>query len=68
VRGADGGSVAARLAGAMGALLGWSPTQFWAATPAEVGAVVRALTGEAADAAPPDAATLKKLREAFPDE
>lgn len=56
---------AARLAGQAGAVLGWSPGAFWAATPAELAVVVAALTGEAA--VPPDAATIAKLREAFPD-
>ena len=56
---------AVRLAGLAGALLGWSPDAFWRATPAELGAVVRALVGE--DASPPDADTIRRLREAFPD-
>ena len=56
---------ATRLAGQAGAVLGWSPAAFWAATPAELAVVVAALTGEAT--APPDAATIAKLREAFPD-
>jgi uncharacterized phage protein (TIGR02216 family) len=56
---------AGRLAGQAGAVLGWSPDAFWAATPAELAAVVAALAGEAAD--PPDATTIARLREAFPD-
>ncbi|GAA3695245.1 hypothetical protein GCM10022268_02420 [Sphingomonas cynarae] len=56
---------AGRLAGQAGAVLGWSPAAFWAATPAEVAAVVGALAGEMA--APPDPATIARLREAFPD-
>jgi uncharacterized phage protein (TIGR02216 family) len=56
---------AARLAGVAGAMFGWSPDAFWRATPAELGALVRALTGE--DAAPPDATTIARLKEAFPD-
>ncbi|KQU53092.1 hypothetical protein ASG67_09640 [Sphingomonas sp. Leaf339] len=59
------GEGAARLAGFAGAVLGWSPDAFWAATPAELGAVVAALTGETAS--PPDGATIARLREAFPD-
>lgn len=58
---------ALRLAGFAGAVLGWSADQFWAATPAELAAVVGALTGAGEAIAPPDAATLAKLREAFPD-
>ena len=42
---------AARLAGLAGALLGWRPDEFWRATPAELAAVLRALTGEEAPAA-----------------
>lgn len=60
---ADG---AARLAGLAGALLGWRPSEFWAATPAELATVIAALGGEEG-AAPPDAATLAALREMFPD-
>jgi uncharacterized phage protein (TIGR02216 family) len=56
---------AGRLAGQAGAVLGWSPAVFWAATPAELAAVVMALAGETA--APPDAATIARMREAFPD-
>ena len=56
---------AARLAGVAGAVLGWSADAFWAATPAELAAVVRALTGDAAT--PPDAPTLARLQEQFPD-
>lgn len=61
---ADG---AARLAGFAGAALGWRPGEFWAATPAELGAVVRALAGDDAAVAPPDAAVIARLKEAFPD-
>jgi uncharacterized phage protein (TIGR02216 family) len=58
---------ATRLAGFAGALLGWSPDAFWRATPAELAAVVAALTGADGAADPPDAATLRALQEAFPD-
>lgn len=64
--GEDFGSRAARLAGFAGALLGWSPDAFWRATPAELAAVVAALAGES-DPAPPDAATIARLMEEFPD-
>jgi uncharacterized phage protein (TIGR02216 family) len=57
---------AARLAGMAGVAFGWAPDVFWRATPAELGALVRALAGERGEA-PPDAATIAKLREAFPD-
>lgn len=58
---------ALRLSGFAGAVLGWSADQFWAATPAELAAVVGALTGADGSSVPPDAATLARLREAFPD-
>lgn len=58
---------AAKLAGMAGAVLGWSPDRFWAATPAELVAVVGALTGTSEIAVPPDAATIARMKEAFPD-
>jgi uncharacterized phage protein (TIGR02216 family) len=56
---------AARLAGMTGALLGWMPDNFWTATPAELAAILDALSppGDA----PPDAPTLSRLMEQFPD-
>ncbi|WP_375382380.1 phage tail assembly chaperone [uncultured Sphingomonas sp.] len=69
-------AAAARLAGAAGALLGWRPGEFWAATPAELACVIRALAGDGAGdeaggkappATPPDAGTIRRLMEAFPD-
>jgi uncharacterized phage protein (TIGR02216 family) len=56
---------AARLAGLAGVLLGWSPSSFWRATPAELRAALEALAG-------PQAAVLAKdemraLMERFPD-
>ncbi|MEG8053567.1 phage tail assembly chaperone [Sphingomonas aerolata] len=45
--------------------LGWSPDAFWRATPAELGAVVAAMTGDMPT--PPDAAAIARLQEAFPD-
>lgn len=63
---------AARLAGLAGALLGWRPDDFWAATPEELAGVLAALTGaltgENGAGAPPDAAVLARLKEQFPDE
>lgn len=57
---------AARLAGVAGLWFGWSPDAFWRATPAELAALTRTL-GSDAGAAPPDADTLSRLMEAFPD-
>ena len=56
---------AVRLAGAAGLAFGWAPETFWNATPAELGALVHALAGE--DVAPPGAAEIARLKEAFPD-
>ena len=58
---------ARRLAGVAGVAFGWRPDEFWRATPDELAALVAALAGEAADAAPPDAATIARLQERFPD-
>lgn len=52
------------LAGAAGVLFGWRPDDFWAATPAELAALVRAARGDAA-VEPVD---LASLIERFPDE
>jgi uncharacterized phage protein (TIGR02216 family) len=60
---ADG---AVRLAGVAGLWFGWSPEAFWRATPAELGALASAMSGDAGTA-PPDAGTLARLMEAFPD-
>jgi len=56
---------ATRLAGAAGVAFGWTPDAFWAATPAELGALVTALRGE--DAPPLDMAAFARLKEQFPD-
>ena len=56
---------AARLAGLTGAVLGWRPSEFWRATPAELACVLSALGGEEGDAA--GAADLARLKEMFPD-
>lgn len=57
---------AGRLAGVVGAALGWRPDEFWRATPAEVGAVVRALSGDAEPGV--DRALLDALKERWPDD
>jgi uncharacterized phage protein (TIGR02216 family) len=56
---------ACRLAGLAGALLGWRPDEFWNATPAELAAVLAAMTGDVPAAA--DSADLARLKEMFPD-
>lgn len=56
---------AVRLAGLAGVMFGWGPARFWAATPAELGALVRALGGE--EGAPLDGQAFARLQEQFPD-
>lgn len=57
------------LAGQAGLLLGWRPAEFWCATPDELetalGALAAVMPGHAA---PPDRATLARLKEMHPDE
>ncbi len=56
---------AARLAGLAGALLGWRPAEFWAATPAELAQIIDALSGS--DPEPADRPRLLAMQEMFPD-
>jgi uncharacterized phage protein (TIGR02216 family) len=58
---------AARLAGFAGALLGWSPDEFWRATPAELAAVLKAAAGAGGGVSSADCADLDRLRRMFPD-
>jgi Phage tail assembly chaperone protein, TAC len=64
-RGPRFGEGAARLAGLAGALLGWRPDEFWNATPAELAAILEAMTGGAPASA--SAEDLARLKERFPD-
>jgi len=56
---------ALRLAGLAGALLGWRPDEFWRATPAELGAIFAAMSGE--EEAPASSGDLARLMEIYPD-
>ena len=56
---------AARLAGVSGAVLGWRPHEFWAATPAELATIFEAMVPHAD--APPSAEDVSRLKEQFPD-
>jgi uncharacterized phage protein (TIGR02216 family) len=58
------GEAAARLCGAAAMLLGWRPSEFWDATPAEL---ALALCPQAVVEAP-DTETIEALRRRFPDE
>lgn len=53
------------LAGVSGAVLGWRPDDFWAATPDDLAAVFGAVIGEVET--PADAALIGRLQEIFPD-
>jgi len=58
------GASAARLSSVASALLGWRPSEFWNATPAELALALE----PAADAPdPPDKAQLDELKRRFPD-
>lgn len=62
--------LACRLAGVAALHFGWSPAQFWNATPAELNSIFAALTarhGAGADAGPPAAADIARLMKEFPD-
>ncbi|MET3726179.1 phage tail assembly chaperone [Sphingomonas trueperi] len=56
---------AGRLAGLAGLAFGWSPDQFWRATPAELAALLMAGAPDAGE--PPSADLIAKLQEQFPD-
>ena len=64
-QGLDFAGVAARLAGVAGLAFGWAPDVFWAATPAELGALAGALRGDAPVAL--SAGDLARLKELYPD-
>ncbi len=59
------GETALSLAGAAGALLGWRPGEFWAATPAELATILAALMPSPVSAV--SAAELDRLQQLFPD-
>jgi hypothetical protein len=56
---------AVRLAGLAGLLFGWRPDDFWRATPAELGAVLGAMSGGELEGV--SDADLQRLSELFPD-
>ncbi len=59
------GEAALRLAGAAGALFGWRPDEFWAATPAELATLFGALLPE--QPAVLSRGDLDRLQRRFPD-
>lgn len=58
---------AERLAGIAGALLGWRPGEFWAATPAELKTIFQVLAGDGGADAGAGGGDLARLMEMFPD-
>jgi len=58
------GTAAGRLAGLAGRMLGWRPPEFWAATPAELAAILHA--GSEGEAAPVDRTELQRMMENEP--
>lgn len=57
--------LAVQLCGQCALLFGWRPNEFWAATPAELACIARALTAQAD--VPHDRSDLEKLMQLFPD-
>lgn len=53
------------LCGQAALLLGWRPAEFWAATPAELGSIIAALSPY--QPVGTDSADMAKLMEQFPD-
>lgn len=66
LQGGEFAASALRLAGQAGVAFGWSPDAFWAATPAELAALVAAVAGDRG-APPLGADELRGLRGRFPD-
>ena len=62
---ADFAAATVRLGGQAALALGWTPDTFWAATPAELAAIVRAALPDTAGGL--GSADLAKLMEAFPE-
>ncbi|WP_314816760.1 phage tail assembly chaperone [Sphingopyxis jiangsuensis] len=61
------GVSAVRLLGTMARIAGWRPEEFWAATPADVAAVLGGWRDEEAGGAGVDRAALGAMMESFPD-
>lgn len=64
--GEDFSAAATRIAGHAALLLGWRPTDFWNATPAELATALAPLAGEG-DGPPASPAELSRLMEQYPD-
>jgi uncharacterized phage protein (TIGR02216 family) len=64
--GKDFATAAARLAGAAGWVLRWTPEAFWATTPGELAAILATASGHDS-AGPVTRSTIETLQERFPD-
>jgi len=60
-------ATALRLSGTVSAVLGWTPKQFWEATPAELAAIFSAFADNHSGQLPLGTKQFEKLKEAFPD-
>lgn len=58
---AEFAQAAVRLSGFAGVVLEWRPGEFWAATPAELGAVVAAMRGEGEGLSGEEVDNLKRM-------
>ncbi|WP_321327070.1 phage tail assembly chaperone [uncultured Parasphingorhabdus sp.] len=56
-----------KLCGTVSAVLGWTPDQFWHATPAELATIFAVFAGRGPGQAPLGTEQLEKLKETFPD-
>ncbi|WP_417593462.1 phage tail assembly chaperone [Parasphingorhabdus sp.] len=56
-----------KLSGTASAVLGWTPEQFWQATPAELATIFAAFAGSGSDSVPLGTEQFEKLKETFPD-
>ncbi|NCN84135.1 MAG: phage tail assembly chaperone [Sphingomonadales bacterium] len=64
------GTLVFQLSGTVSAVLGWTPEQFWNATPAELAAIFAAFSENTPghqNQAPLGITQLEKLKETFPD-
>ena len=56
-----------KLSGTVSAVLGWTPDQFWQATPAELATIFAVFAGSGPGHVPLGTEQLEKLKETFPD-
>ncbi|ATW03618.1 phage tail assembly chaperone [Sphingorhabdus sp. YGSMI21] len=63
----DFSSSAQRLSGTVSAVFGWTPDQFWHATPAELATIFSVFAGSGPGQAPLGSEQFEKLKKAFPD-